>query len=237
MHRARASRGWGWFLYQGVVDPLGGINTLWPLFGIANQMLAGIALIFVCVVLVKMKRERYLWVAAVPTAWLLVCTLTAGWQKLFHDDPKIGFLANARRFADALARGEVLAPAKSLEEMQRVIFNNQLDAALCALFMGVVVLDAGVRDSRRVAARRSQHADRDGDAACGARCGSLSNCATRWSAATADRAPGDRRARLRRLRRARARAASRCDADDARSLRDRTHAGALRKRAFALLLT
>jgi len=130
---------WGYFLYQGVVDPLGGINTLWPLFGIANQMLAGLALIFACVALVKMKRERYLWVPLVPTAWLLVCTMTAGWQKLFHPDPKIGFIANARKFAEAAARGEILAPAKSLEEMQRVVFNNYLTAGLCALFMTVVV--------------------------------------------------------------------------------------------------
>ena len=107
-----------------MVDPLGGINTLWPLFGIANQMLAGLALVFCCVAMVKMKRERYLWIPALPTAWLLVCTMTAGWQKLFDADPKIGFLANARRFADAGARGEVLAPAKSLEEMQRIVFNN-----------------------------------------------------------------------------------------------------------------
>ena len=135
-----AVSGWGWFLYQGVADPLGGINTLWPLFGIANQMLAGMAMIFVCVAIVKMKRERYLWIPALPTAWLLICTMTAGWQKLFSDDPKIGFLANARKFADAFARGEVLPPAKSLDDMQRVIFNNQLDAALCALFMSVVVL-------------------------------------------------------------------------------------------------
>jgi carbon starvation protein len=137
---ALAVAGWGWFLYQGVVDPLGGINTLWPLFGIANQMLAGLAMIFACAALVKMKRERYLWVAAVPTLWLLACTLTAGWQKLFHDDPKIGFLSNAARFSDALARGEVLAPARSLAEMERVVFNNHVNAALCALFMGVVVL-------------------------------------------------------------------------------------------------
>ncbi|MES8771847.1 carbon starvation CstA 5TM domain-containing protein, partial [Cutibacterium acnes] len=124
---------WGYFLYQGVVDPLGGINTLWPLFGIANQMLAGMALVFCCVVMVRMKRERYLWIPLLPTAWLLVCTMTAGWQKLFHDDPRIGFLANARRFAEAAARGEVLAPAKSIDEMQRVVFNNYLDAGLCAL--------------------------------------------------------------------------------------------------------
>ena len=152
---ALAVAGWGWFLYQGVVDPLGGINTLWPLFGIANQMLAGLALIFCCVAMVKMKRERYLWIPALPTAWLLVCTLAAGWQKLFHPDPKIGFLANARRFGEAASRGEVLAPAQSLEQMQRIVFNNQLDAALCALFMGVLVLTLvfGVRAA--LAARRS----------------------------------------------------------------------------------
>lgn len=130
---------WGYFLYQGVVDPLGGINTLWPLFGIANQMLAGIALVFCSVVMVKMKREKFLWIPLIPTAWLLVCTLVAGWQKLFHEDPKIGFIANARKFADAAARGEVLAPAKSMEDMSRVVLNNYIDAGLCALFVAVVV--------------------------------------------------------------------------------------------------
>jgi carbon starvation protein len=132
--------GWGYFLYQGVVDPLGGINTLWPLFGISNQMLAGLALIFASVALVKMKRERYLWVTAVPMAWLLVCTLTAGWQKLFSGDPRIGFLAHASKFGAALAQGQVLAPAKSLEEMRRVVQNDYVDAALALLFMAVVVL-------------------------------------------------------------------------------------------------
>ncbi|MFZ5658093.1 MAG: carbon starvation CstA family protein [Pseudomonadota bacterium] len=136
---ALAVAGWGWFLYQGVVDPLGGINTLWPLFGIANQMLAGIALTFCCVVLVRMKRERHVWIPLVPTLWLLVCTMTAGWQKIFHPDPKIGFLANARRFADAIARGELAAPAKSLADMERLVFNNQLNAALSALFMSVLL--------------------------------------------------------------------------------------------------
>ena len=151
---ALAVAGWGWFLYQGVIDPLGGINTLWPLFGIANQMLAGMAMIFVCVALVKMKRERYLWVALLPTAWLLVCTMTAGWQKLFHDDPKIGFLANARKYGDALAAGELVAPAKSMQDMQRIVFNNQLDAGLCVLFMSVVTLMAVLGLRAALAARR-----------------------------------------------------------------------------------
>ncbi|MEN3952187.1 carbon starvation CstA family protein [Iodidimonas sp. SYSU 1G8] len=130
---------WGYFLYQGVVDPLGGINTLWPLFGIANQMLAAIALIFATVVLVKMKRQKYAWVTAAPASWLLICTLTAGWQKLFHENPAIGFLAHARKFGDAIAAGEVLAPAKTLDEMRRIVFNDYVDAALCGLFMAVVI--------------------------------------------------------------------------------------------------
>ena len=131
--------GWGYFLYQGVADPLGGINTLWPLFGIANQMLAGLALVFACVALIKMKREKYLWITAVPTAWLIICTLTAGWQKLFDSNPKIGFLAAVRKFSDAAAQGQVVAPAKTLDDMQRVITNNYVDATLCGLFMLVVI--------------------------------------------------------------------------------------------------
>lgn len=129
---------WGYFLYQGVVDPLGGINTLWPLFGIANQMLAAIALTLGTVVLVKMKRERYIWVTLIPTAWLTLCTLTAGWQKLFHENPKISFLAHADRFGTALAKGTVLAPAKTLDQMQRIVINDYVDAVLCAAFMAVV---------------------------------------------------------------------------------------------------
>ncbi|HKC46281.1 MAG TPA: carbon starvation CstA family protein [Gemmatimonadales bacterium] len=130
---------WGYFLYQGVVDPLGGINTLWALFGIGNQMLAGIALLLCTVVLMKMKRERYVWVTLLPTAWLLVTTLTAGWQKIFHPTPAIGFLAQARRFAEAAASGQILAPAKTIEETQRVAFNNYLDAAVCGFFVVLVV--------------------------------------------------------------------------------------------------
>ncbi|HEY8877506.1 MAG TPA: carbon starvation CstA family protein [Roseateles sp.] len=130
---------WGYFLYQGVVDPLGGINTLWPLFGIANQMLAAVALLLGTVVIFKMKKDRYAWVTAIPAAWLLVCTMTAGWLKIFSADPKLGFLAHADKYAAAIAEGKVLAPAKTLDAMSRVVFNDRLDAALCALFMGVVL--------------------------------------------------------------------------------------------------
>lgn len=130
---------WGYFLYQGVVDPLGGINTLWQLFGVGNQMLAGIALLLCTSVLVKMKRQRYVWVTLVPTAWLLVTTLTAGVQKIFHPDPAIGFVALAHKFGDAAAQGKLIAPAKSIEEMQRVAFNNYLDAVVCGFFVLLVV--------------------------------------------------------------------------------------------------
>lgn len=134
-----AVAGWGWFVYQGVTDPLGGINSLWPLFGIGNQMLASMALILGTVVLFKMKKGRYAWVTLVPTVWLLVTTMTAGWQKIFSDNPKIGFLALARHFNEAAAQGTVLAPAKTLEEMGRVAFNNQVNAAMCAFFMIVAI--------------------------------------------------------------------------------------------------
>jgi len=130
---------WGYFLYQGVVDPLGGINTLWPLFGIANQMLAAVALMLGTVVLYKMKKDRYAWVTVVPAVGLLVCTLYAGWLKIFDSDPKVGFLSNASRYADAIQQGALLAPAKTTEAMSRIVFNNRLDAALCALFMFVVI--------------------------------------------------------------------------------------------------
>jgi carbon starvation protein len=153
---AIAVTGWGYFLYQGVIDPLGGINTLWPLFGIANQMLAAMALTLCVVVLYRMKRERYALVAIAPTAWLYICTMTAGLEKIFHDDPRIGFLAHARKFAGALDRGQLLAPAKTLEEMRRVIFNDYVDAGLCAIYIVLVLSILGFALRAIRAARAAQ---------------------------------------------------------------------------------
>jgi carbon starvation protein len=148
---ALAVGGWGYFLYQGVIDPLGGINTLWPLFGISNQMLAAIALTLCTVVLFKMKRQRFAAVTAAPAAWLAVCTLTAGWEKIFSPAPAIGFLSHAAKFSAALADGKLLAPAKSVADMHQVMTNDYVDCGLTSLFMTVVVLmlGAGVVSVRR----------------------------------------------------------------------------------------
>ena len=153
---------WGYFLYQGVVDPLGGINTLWPLFGIANQMLAGIALMLCTVVLFKMKRDRYAWVTIVPTVWLLVCTTYAGWIKIFDGNPAIGFLAQARKYQGAIADGQLLGTAKSMAQMQQVMVNSYINAGLTALFLLVVlaVLFYAVR-TILVARRNPQRSDRE----------------------------------------------------------------------------
>ncbi|THD08309.1 carbon starvation protein A [Rhodanobacter lindaniclasticus] len=128
---------WGYFLYQGAVDPLGGINTLWPLFGIANQMLAAIALMLATVVVVKLKRERYVWVPGIPALWLIICTLTAGYQKLVGP---ISFTAAANKYADAMQQGRLLAPAKTTTAMQQIVTNNYVDMALTGLFMALVVV-------------------------------------------------------------------------------------------------
>ncbi|MGT3073092.1 carbon starvation CstA family protein [Pseudomonas putida] len=129
---------WGYLLYQGVIDPLGGINTLWPLFGISNQMLAGIALMLGTVVLIKMKRQRYIWVTLLPAVWLLICTTAAGLIKLFDPNPAVGFLALAKKYSTALDAGQVLAPAKDIGQMQHVIFNAYTNAGLTILFLLVV---------------------------------------------------------------------------------------------------
>jgi carbon starvation protein len=131
---------WGYLLYVGVIDPYGGIWTMWPLFGATNQMLAAIALTLCTVVLFKMKRERYAWVTIVPTAWLVICTVTAGLEKIFSANPKVGFLSHAEKFSQGVASGQVLAPAKTLAEMSRVIFNDYVDATLAALAVGIVLI-------------------------------------------------------------------------------------------------
>jgi len=130
---------WGFFLYQGVTDPLGGVNTLWPVFGISNQMLAAIALMLATAVLFRMKQDRYAWVTMIPTAWLLICTLSAGLLKLISTDVKVGFLAHAAKFSAAAEQGTVLAPAKSMAEMRQIIFNDRVDAGLVAIFLAVVL--------------------------------------------------------------------------------------------------
>jgi carbon starvation protein len=136
---------WGYFLYQGVVDPLGGINTLWPLFGIANQLLAAVALCVGTTIVIKMGRMRYAWVTVVPLIWLTAATLTAGWQKVFSPDPTLGFLAHAASLANS-----------TNPNSSRMIFNDRVDAALAAFFMAIVlvVLAASMREWYLVAARR-----------------------------------------------------------------------------------
>jgi len=148
---------WGYFVYQGVVDPLGGINSLWPLFGIGNQILAAMALILGTVILFKMKKEKYVWVTILPTVFLFITSMTAGWQKIFHENPKIGFLAQANRFSDAIANGEIIKPAKSIAEMQSIVLSNQINAILCAFFMivAIVMVFASISVVRRALASKT----------------------------------------------------------------------------------
>ena len=125
--------GWGYFLYHGTIDPLGGINSLWPLFGISNQMLAAIALCVATTVIVKSGRARYAWVTVLPLVWLVVITTTAAWQKLFSPDLRVGFIAHANDLATKLASGDLVGAAA--EQAPRLIFNDRLDAVLTAFFM------------------------------------------------------------------------------------------------------
>jgi carbon starvation protein len=127
---------WGYFLYQGVLDPLGGINSLWPLFGIANQLLATIALCVATTIFIKMHRSRFMWITCVPLAWLVTVTFTAAGQKLFSSDPRIGFLAQADGLAAALQAGQVAAAR--VAETQSLIFNARMDAMVCGLFLILV---------------------------------------------------------------------------------------------------
>ena len=153
---------WGYFLYQGVVDPLGGINTLWPLFGIANQMLAGIALMLCTVVLFKMKRDRYAWVTIVPAIWLLICTTYAGLIKIFDSNPAVGFVAQAKKYQASIADGQLLGAAKSMSQMHQVVINSYVNTALTVLFLFVVfsVLLYAVKAILK-ARRSSERSDRE----------------------------------------------------------------------------
>jgi carbon starvation protein len=131
---------WGYFLYQGVVDPLGGINSLWPLFGISNQLLAAIALCVGTTVLIKMGKARFAWVTLVPLAWLSAVNFTAGWQKVFSPQAKLGFLSHAQMIRTKLAAGALPAGAKTVAEARRMLFNDRLDAVVTLVFMAVVVM-------------------------------------------------------------------------------------------------
>src|ERR1700716_3686738 len=129
---------WGYFFYQGVVDPLGGINSLWPLFGISNQLLAAVALVVATTILMKMGRLRWIWVTLVPMAWLVTITMTASYQKIFDVNPRIGFLAYANALAAQIAAGKI--PAAKLADTQRLIFNQRLDAAVTAVLALMVIV-------------------------------------------------------------------------------------------------
>jgi carbon starvation protein len=136
---------WGYFLYAGVTNPLGGINQLFPLFGIANQLLAAVALTVCTTLLIKSGRLKWAWVTAIPLAWDAAVTLTASWQKVFSDDTKLGFFAQRDKFQSALDQGDVVAPAKSLDDMRAVVTNSTVDGILAAFFailIVVVIVDA-----------------------------------------------------------------------------------------------
>ena len=131
---------WGHFLYQGVVDPYGGINSLWPLFGISNQLLAAVALCVGTTILIKMGKARFAFVTLVPLAWLVIVTLTAGWIKIFSDDPRLGFLAHARFLEERVASGLLPPGVANAAAAGRLAFNDRLDAAVAGFFMLAVVV-------------------------------------------------------------------------------------------------
>jgi carbon starvation protein len=136
---------WGYFLYAGVTDPLGGINQLFPLFGIANQLLAAVALTVATTLLIKSGRLKWAWVTGIPLAWDAAVTLTASWQKVFSDNPKIGFFSQRDTYSAAIDKGDVLPPAKSMDDMHSIVTNSTVDGVLSALFavlIIVVILDA-----------------------------------------------------------------------------------------------
>jgi carbon starvation protein len=131
---------WGWFLYQGVMDPLGGINSLWPLFGISNQLLAAVALCVGTTVIIKMGKARYAWVTILPLAWLAIVTMTAGWEKIFSADPKLGFLSHARSLEARIASGALPPGVQSMADARRLILNDHIDALVAGFFLLSVVV-------------------------------------------------------------------------------------------------
>ena len=149
---------WGYFLYAGVTNPLGGINQLFPLFGIANQLLAAVALTVVTTLLIKHGKIKWAWVTGVPLLWDVVVTLTASWQKVFSSDPRLGFLAQRERYSDALEAGELLPPAKNLDEMSTIVTNATVNASLGFLFGALVVIVLVDATRVCVAAIRTQRA-------------------------------------------------------------------------------
>ena len=131
---------WGVFLYQGVTDPLGGINSLWPLFGIANQLLATVALCVGTTVIIKMGKAKWAFVTLLPLGWLAIVTMTAGWTKIFSADPKLGFLSHAAMVAERVAAGALPAGARVAADATKMMFNDRLDAAVAGFFMVSVVV-------------------------------------------------------------------------------------------------
>ncbi|HEY8714156.1 MAG TPA: carbon starvation CstA family protein [Candidatus Acidoferrum sp.] len=129
---------WGYFLYQGVVDPLGGINSLWPLFGIANQLLAAVALVVATTILLKMRKTRLIWITMIPMAWLVTITMTASYQKIFDSNPRLGFLSYANALTAQIEAGKI--PVAKLVDTQRVIFNQRLDAVVTAVLAAMILV-------------------------------------------------------------------------------------------------
>ena len=171
---------WGYFLYQGVLDPLGGVDLLWPIFGIANQLLAAVALVVATTILLKMGRVKWIWVTLVPTAWLVAATMTASFQKVFSSNPAIGLLSNAAGLSAKLAAGVI--PAAKITETQRLIFNRRLDAAVTAILatMILVLIVEAIVQWYQILIRRTQPVLHES-----------TYIATRWAADYSGAAHGD----------------------------------------------
>ena len=146
---------WGYFLYMGTIDPLGGINSLWPLFGISNQMLAAIALCVATTILIKSGKARYAWTTAVPLVWLVIITSWAALEKLFSAELRIGLIAHANDLSDKIAAGSIASD--KIAQTQQIIFNDQINAVLTMIFLmttWIVVLNT-VHVSYRVLSGRT----------------------------------------------------------------------------------